>query len=60
MYYFTEKLLDSMKSPSSILHKLRMSGELDSSKDLKTTKLKMNRILVKLCFREFCESKFSG
>ena len=38
-----------------------MSGEFDSRKNLNTTKLECRpRILVKLIFRELCDSKLSG
>ena len=57
----TEKLLQSILSSRFISHEARISGEFDSTKDSHQTKFdRRTRILVKLSYREWCDSKVSG
>ena len=52
------ELIDSSKFVS---YRVKMSGEFDLSKDSHSTKLERRlQILVKLSFRELCDSKLSG
>ena len=48
-------------SHPDLSHTARMSGELDSRKDLQSTKFERRpRVFVKLSLRELCDSKLSG
>ena len=52
---------ESIESSKFVSHRARMSGEFDSRKDSYSTKFKRKaQIFVKLSFREFSDSKFSG
>ena len=56
-----EKLPEPIESSRFVPHRARMSGEFDSRKDLRSTKFeRMPQIVVKLSFRELCNSKLSG
>ena len=56
-----EKSIESIESSKFFSHRARMSGEFDSKKDSHSTKFKGRpRNLVKLSFKELCDSKFSG
>ena len=58
---FTEKLPESIESTKFAPHRAGVSGEFDSRKDSHPTKFAQRTwILVKLSFREFCDSKTSG
>ena len=57
----TEKLLGLTGSSQFLSHKARISLEFDSRKDSHLTKLRQRpRKLVKLSFKELCDSKISG
>ena len=52
---------ESIESFKFVLHRARMSGDFDSRKDSHLTEFKQKpSILVKLSFRELCDSKVSG
>ena len=56
-----EKLPESIKPFRFVSHRARISGEFDSREDTQSTKFERRpRILVKLSFRELCDSKLSG
>ena len=57
----TEKLPESIESSKFVSYRVRMSGEFDSRKDLHSTKFKGSPLtLIRLIFRESCDSKLSG
>ena len=52
---------ESIESSTFVSHRARMSGELDSRKDLKEKKVEQRpQIFLKLSFRELSNSKLSG
>ena len=56
-----EKLPESIKSSRFVSHRVRMSREFDSRKDLQSTKFEQKpQIFIKLSFRELCNSKLTG
>ena len=55
------KLWMAIKSLKFVSHIARMLAEFDSKKDSQSTKFEQRpQILVKLSFRESCDSKSSG
>ena len=55
------KLPESNESFRFLSDRVRMSGEFDSRKDLRSTKFEQRaHIFVKLSFGELCDSKLSG
>ena len=56
----TEELPEAIESSNLVSHRARMSGEFVSRKDSHPSKFDCSfQILVKLSFREFCDSKLS-
>ena len=56
-----EVVVESIESSKFVSHKARISGEFDSKKDSHPAKVEQKpRILVKLGFRELCDSMLSG
>ena len=52
---------ESIESSTFVSHRARMSGELDSRKDLQEKKVEQRpQIFLKLSFRELSNSKLSG
>ena len=57
----TEILLESIESSKFVSHKARISRESGSRKDSQPTKSERNsQKLLKLNFRDFCDSELSG